>query len=369
MNLRAKLERLARRGSHRSTDEVWSAATSSTQPIEPAGSRFRPSRPWAAFAFGFGAVAALALLTAVVFDLGTGGQPVGSLPEPSTTSTTELLPEPESLSPDFVSWVFPLDETEYRRGSEVFEHPFFSFEETAACLRSLRFETYADALLADDLPTSSLGLSRYWMPRPAVREGAGPENYPAMALLTVAVPPSESDDKDFWVAAIERNVEQRPWLGVDTDRAEEFYDAVAQCRGDRPSWIEYPAGRPFEVTRDLQSRWLEEIFRVDSDPAVAAAVDGVAACLAADESGFFDGVEDAERAVGRFDRFGSVALDDEAIEEMHRLSDLYYECMGPVVEARRAVRLEARERMVEENQERLLSMQEDIRRAIDRLER
>lgn len=282
---------------------------SGLSPNQPSG------RSWVAVAAG-SAVAAVILLV-VILSSGSDMAPLD--PDPGTTlasfPTTEPDREPEGLSLEFLNWMFPIEPDDYGDAAEVILWPFDPVGNVAVCLRSFGFRGYVDALATDSLPRFSEGMSVFWMPRPAVRRDADSvaADYPARVLLTLAVPATENVGRDYWIGELQGAVETRPWLGVAVSEAEAFYDAAIECQRDGHVGVDYPA--EFQAAWALQDRWLFELREVDKHPNVVNALEGVLGCLVADRSGFFEGLDDPEHAVGRFDAFASVSLEDEEARE------------------------------------------------------
>lgn len=274
------------------------------------------------------------------------------------------------LSIDLVQWLFPVDAGDYESGAAIYEAPFVRGDDlrVALCLERAGYRDLAAAIRLDE-PPSVGGSGLLMFPAPPeweLEDLATSSQMPAVAVMNNVYlgPDPSGEQKRQLVEFLATDLENNPRLGVQPSGAEELYNTLRTCMQVEP------LSRPPALDQaDLYySDWGQVLADVDEQAEVVESLTIAAECLQevgpdfADQDGPFEWLAlwDALASttpVGELDRW----------RQLRGWLGDYYDCMVPVIEIRRPLRLEARDRLVDENLTQLLELQSSLESALQDL--
>lgn len=289
----------------------------------------------------------------------------------SNSSNGESSDPDAGLSIEFLRWLFPVEAGDYESGAEVYAAPFVRGDDLqiASCLEQDGYRDFAEAIRLDQVPEVG-GSGLLLFPRPRewdlVDLGRASE-MPATAVFNNVYLGSDPDgeQKRQLTELMASDLAGNPRFGVDPGGAHQLYDSLLSCMTSelqvRPTALDQA---------DLYfSDWLGVLAAIDEQPEVVESLDSASECLEgiapdfADQNGPFGWLT-------LWDSFASSTPRDDSARwtVLSEWLDAYYECMVPVIEARRPLRLEERESIVDERLTQLLELQSDLDSALQDLD-
>lgn len=279
------------------------------------------------------------------------------------------------LALEFVNWLFPIEAGEYELAAQTYAMPFASdqFVRVGACLATSGYRDIAAAIGdAVDSGSEVAGPGLYWTPdAPKWDPETELAEFPATAMLG-NVDFQNPAFREMGVEFLARDLERNPRFGVQPDYAGELYDVMAECMTMvfLDEGLDSGAQEANRQAHLLMDQWMHILAGIDQDLSVAEALGFALECVRG-ISPEFEQTPDVVAWLSLADALaGQTPMTETAGRvEIHRRFSEFYECMAPVVAARRPLRIEAREGFIEENLVELLQLQHDIDQALEQLSR
>lgn len=315
-------------------------------------------------------------LTIAVVSCSFSGEESGSAGDPSESSSvgsgssggnaTEATPtvdqSAEALSDEFLAYAFPINSDDLELGRAAYERSsqIAWFLSIADCAEVSGYRTLAADLRVNSVqpapqeawlfPDQSLLASRGFAPDP--RDTSGPDD-----LI------SSLDGQGGAINAIRDLLQRHPDWEIPVEDAEAIDDVLYPCMMAASDQV---FGSEEEtVVAEMRADWYLTLFEADMSPALASEAEATFACIRGIGEVFSE-VESANefaaaQSAGQIELTESEGADpDAATETLQRWGQEYAGCVEPLMAARRDVRVELRDREVQENLAQLLELQTQV---------
>ena len=273
---------------------------------------------------------------------------------PSSTTITTMA----GLGPEFLFWVAPVDFEESRVGWEAFGLPDQEpkFLAMANCWEENGYGEFAGHLKEEATPAPGGAGVVLLTPMRRLREvGFTDERDSGVRFIPESAGPRGIPGD------LESVLKYGPDVGLRMDDAAGIRNVGEMCWPD--GWITTPW---MGIPEDVELQWITRIAELDQEPELAAVIgDTVTPCLRAIDP-FFEDALDPDDWLSRAQYAPKDLQDVEGYaSEMWAMPEetllawgrAFAECMAPLEEARRPLRLAAREAWVEEYHSVLIDFQ------------
>lgn len=290
----------------------------------------------------------------------------------SVSNTSESV----ALTPEFLAWVAPVDRRELASGESAFglnalQH---QINANAECLDEQGYGALADVLVSKPIPVPSespFDDESALLPNlQVVRTGFLPPHeldlqMEAVMFLQLVGPIDSTNDEE--VRATTSAVQQlyddhyiqfgNEW-GISSESLTDLVGVQANCMASIVAEPVTPNPNLASVAI-LQHGWIQTMHDIDASEAVAAAMKSAVGCLRSIDNEFsnVDAIDEWSEVVGSMIASSDASHDEELKTRLRSWGAEYVNCLEPVEEVRRPLRVDARDQLIQEQLPILLELQ------------